>query len=513
MAKAFKKKGNPTETVPVATTIEKVGDVEYGVADYNGRKTYFEKDDNGAFSIPSQDSELNPHLFPGYNPKTGTIDNSNAVQSADVLTPSQEKKVGKAFRKEIQFNKSLAKSDQYNIGDAEMLRNDQDPNNPQYASMSFVPFANNIMPGDEAFMASMKDATFAQPNFNQEEIDQNIGNMMRQNGWSYEQAYESVYGTKPTGPVAQKFLDIQSKRQEGLTAGDQQAQINALATRWAPFSGQTIDLVMNSGEATKQITTGTPVNQTVLPTGAAFGMVNGQRQLIMPSETPYNPALNRKAWAKMDTTKTAQEKWGGNPPLTFEAQKQYYRPNAENVFMGYGATNDVRNDFRSPIIGSEDYTNIKFRNEYPKTWKSTPNITIPVAQSANQTVQSVQNTTSNQSVTESLPEDLADYTAMDWLNAGLRSNVIFGKSLYFNSNRPGKGVQMALVPLKSAAWSKGPISLSRLKYEISAGIAKPLPNIPDSYEFFENGRRYIYNSKTQEVYDANQASYKPSYKK
>ena len=33
MAKAFKKKGNPTEAIPVATTVEKVGDTEYGVAD------------------------------------------------------------------------------------------------------------------------------------------------------------------------------------------------------------------------------------------------------------------------------------------------------------------------------------------------------------------------------------------------------------------------------------------------------------------------------------------------
>lgn len=508
MAKAFKKKGNPTETVPVATTIEKVGDVEYGVADYNGRKTYFEKDDNGAFSIPSQDSELNPHLFPGYNPKSGTIDNSNATSTPDILTPSQEKKIGKAFRKEIQFNKSLEKAGQYNIGEQEMLRNDQDPNNPQYASMSFVPFANNVMPGDEAFLASMRDATFAQQNFNQEEIDQNIGNMMRQNGWSYEQAYENVYGTKPTGPVAQKFLDIQSKRQQGLGAGNQQAQIDALVA-----SGMSLE------DATKQIESRHDIYDPI--TGKTnLVTTNPVNSFITSSDILNNLDFHKdannlifkgtgvKSTGKRDASgKLIFEKY--ETPISFNnGDWQNSELDKFNVPSNY-----VRNDFRSPIIGSEDYTNIKFRNEYPKTWKSTPNITIPVAQSANQTVQSVQNTTSNQSVTESLPKDTPDYTAMDWLNAGLRSNDIFGESLYLNSNRPSKEGQMALVPLKSAAWSKGPISLSRLKYEISAGIAKPLPNIPDSYEFFENGRRYIYNSKTQEVYDANQASYKPSYKK
>ena len=346
MAKAFKKKGNPTDEIPSVTNTEVVNGVTYGVADYNGRKTYFNMPETDPEKVnyygpgtntptPVQDSDLNPHLFPGYNSKTGTIDNSNAVQSADILTPSQEKKVGKAFRKEIQFNKSLATggvnnvtqaqldatnktrlttnpnalpltmeqvnnmtNPQYNIGDAEMLRNDQDPNNPQYASMSFVPFANNIMPGDEAFMASMKDATFAQPNFNQEEIDQNIGNMMRQNGWSYEQAYESVYGTKPTGPIPTKFTNISQDRNAqrqshidsfvskgmsleeatknadeimGKIPDNQGARINALATRWNPFPGQVIDFVMNSGDATKQVTTGTPVNQTVLPAGTFMG--------------------------------------------------------------------------------------------------------------------------------------------------------------------------------------------------------------------------------------------------
>jgi hypothetical protein len=422
MAKAFKKKGNPTETIPVATTIEKVGDTEYGVADYMGRKTYFEKDDNGVFSIPSQDSELNPHFFPGYDKKSGTIDNSTAVQRPDILTPSQEKKVGKAFRKEIQFNKSLEKAGQYNIGEQEMLRNDQDPNNPQYASMSFVPFANNVMPGDEAFLASMRDATFAQQNFNQEEIDQNITNMMRQSGMTYDQAYKNIYGNAPTGTVPEKFASLTAQRSNVVPESQEQIdkRINELVT-----SGLTKE------QATSQILSEQNVYDPI--TGKYTTRISSPANSVVTKEDIMN-----------------------NPK--FYGGANNLNPLPENVFMGYGATNDVRNDFRSPIIGSENYTNIKFRNEYPKTWKSTPNITIPVAQSANQTVQSVQNTTSNQSVTESLPEDTTDYTFMDWLNAGLSSNDLFGESLAHNSNRP----------VKSAAWSKNPVSLSRLKYDISA---------------------------------------------
>lgn len=375
MPKAFKK-NKRNETVPTATTIENVGGTEYGVADYMGRKTYFEKDDNGAFSIPSQDSELNPHLFPGYNAKSGTIDNSQAIQKPDILTPRQERIAGKAFRKEVKFNKGLAANQQYNVGDQEMLRNDQDPNNPQYPSLSFVPFANNMMPGDDAFLASMRDATFAQQNFNQEEIDQNIGNMMRQNGWSYEQAYESVYGTKPTGPVAQKFLDIQSKRQEGLTAGDQQAQINALATRWAPFSGQTIDLVMNSGEATKQITTGTPVNQTVLPTGAAIGMVNGKRQVIMPSAVFQNPE---------------QQSMGGIVPLNY-TPKPWRKPTTvitptSSMVTSMPKGNTIRGGaWRQPI---------------PQ--QTTPSTQIPEIPSMNNSGQRVSSDVMNPQVTQTTP--------------------------------------------------------------------------------------------------------------
>lgn len=470
MAKAFKKKGNPTDEIPSVTNTEVVDGVTYGVADYNGRKTYFNMPETDPEKVnyygsgantptPVQDSELNPHLFPGYNPKSGTIDNSNATSTADILTPSQEKKVGKAFRKEITFNKSMAtngsndvtQSDldiankarlqlnplatpftmdqanqmlvpKYNVGEQEMLRNDQDPNNPQYASMSFVPFANNVMPGDEAFLASMRDATFAQQNFNQEEIDQNITNMMRQSGMTYDQAYKNIYGNAPTGTVPEKFASLTAQRSNVVPESQEQIdkRINELVT-----SGLTKE------QATSQILSEQNVYDPI--TGKYTTRISSPANSVVTKEDIMN-----------------------NPK--FYGGANNLNPLPENVFMGYGATNDVRNDFRSPIIRSENYTNIKFRNEYPKTWKSTPNITIPVAQSANQTVQSVQNTTSNQSVTESLPEDTPHYTAMDWLNAGLRSNDLFGESLAHNSNRS----------VKSAAWSKNPVSLSRLKYDISA---------------------------------------------
>jgi hypothetical protein len=340
MAKAFKKKGNPTEAIPVATTIEKVGDTEYGVADYMGRKTYFEKDDNGAFSIPSQDSELNPHFFPGYDKKSGTIDNSAAVQRPDILTPGQEKKVGKAFRKEITFNKSMDKAGQYNVGENEMLRNDQDPNNPQFASIGFVPFANNLMPGDESFLASMRDATFAEQNFNQEEIDQNIGNMMRQNGWSYEQAYQSVYGAAPTGAVPEQFAKMQSNRQNAMAGGNQQAQIRALVAYGMPLA-----------DATSQITSGTPVNQTVLPAGAGMGMVNGQRQVIMPSEDMnYTPDRFQKSSNYTPKTFKKQTTVGNTTPKT--SQSVEYNP-----------------EFKIDTNPSKYIASPEQRAEYPDAWR------------------------------------------------------------------------------------------------------------------------------------------------
>ncbi len=297
MANPWKKNKTKSQEVPIATTIENVFGTEYGVADYMGRKTYFEKDDSGAYSILSQNSDLNPHLFPGYDPKKGEIDNSAAVQRPDILTGRQENIARKAFRREASFNKNLAKNNQYNYGDQEMLSVGLDPNNPGNPNLGMVPFANNINPGDLSFIASMSDATFATPNFNQEEIDRDITNMMRGSGFSYQQAYNILYGTNPTGATPEKFATMEQARANSFQQSDQQAQINALVQ-----NGMSLD------NATKQVTSGVPINERMGVQGKILSFGNkkyisapdgsmreviGEGNFISPVNTPANVVQNR----------------------------------------------------------------------------------------------------------------------------------------------------------------------------------------------------------------------------